>query len=61
MSLLKSGHERPLNWTAIVVTAPNQENAYAFDFSLYFSILTHSDMMILPCYSSSPTATLWIN
>lgn len=28
-------HDRSSSWTAIVITAPNRESAYAFDFGLW--------------------------
>lgn len=31
-------NNRSSNWTIIVVTAPDQDSAYAFDFGLYIFI-----------------------
>ena len=30
---------RSAQWTVIVVTAPNRESAYAFDFGLYMTVV----------------------
>ena len=38
---LKNDNVRKIAWTVIVITAPDRESAYAFDFSLYFSKTIH--------------------
>lgn len=40
-SALKHDNARKITWTVIVITAPDRESAYAFDFSLYFSKIIH--------------------
>ena len=36
-------HDRSSSWTAIVITAPNRESAYAFDFGL---LIFESDVIV---------------
>lgn len=37
---------RHLKWTVIVVTAPDQESAYAYEFGLYTEMSTNSDIKV---------------